>query len=41
MILSGLLDAQEERILEALENEGLRASEIVRDGEWIMIEARK
>ncbi|MDR3364753.1 MAG: 50S ribosomal protein L11 methyltransferase [Clostridiales Family XIII bacterium] len=41
MILSGLLDAQEEQTLEALENEGLRAADVVADGEWVMIEARK
>jgi len=41
MILSGLLDAQEERALEALENAGLKAVEVVRNGEWLMIEARK
>jgi len=41
MLLSGLLDAQEDRIVEALENEGLLAAEIVRNGEWLMVEARR
>ena len=41
MILSGLLDTQGERALEALRKEGLSASEITADGEWLMIEARK
>jgi len=41
MILSGVLDAQEERIVAALENEGLHAVEIIKDGEWLMLEVRK
>ena len=41
MLLSGLLDAQEERALEALKNEGLHAVNVMKDGEWLMIEARK
>jgi len=41
MILSGLLDAQEDRAFEALENAGLWAAEVVKDGEWLMIEVRK
>ena len=41
VILSGILDAQEERIMEALENEDMRAIEVVKNGEWLMIEARK
>ena len=41
MILSGLLDVQEERMLETLENEGLLTTEIARCGEWLMLEARK
>jgi len=41
IILSGLLDAQVERALEMLENEGLKAVDITKDGEWLLIEARK
>jgi len=41
VILSGILDAQEERIMEALENEGLRAVNVLRNGEWLLVEARK
>jgi len=41
MILSGLLDAQEERAIEMLEDEGLSPKEVRRNGEWLMIEARK
>ena len=40
MILSGLLDAQEDRALDALENEGLKATDIVKAGEWLMMEVR-
>ena len=40
IILSGMLDAQEERALEALDDAGLIAADIARSGEWIMIEAR-
>jgi len=41
MILSGLLDAQEERALDALEGESLRAADTVKAGEWLMLEVRK
>ena len=41
MILSGLLDTQGDRALEALKNAGMEAREAIQDGEWLMIEARK
>jgi len=41
MLLSGLLDIQEDRALEALENERLGVIEVIKKGEWLMIEVRK
>jgi len=41
MILSGLLDTQEERMLEVIENAGLKAVDIVKNGEWSMFEVRR
>jgi len=41
MILSGLLDVQEESILKTLKNEGLRTADTARGGEWLTLEARK
>ena len=41
MILSGLLDSQEDRAVKALRNEGLRPAHVVKNGEWLMIEVRK
>jgi ribosomal protein L11 methyltransferase len=41
LILSGILDAQEDGLRESLENTGYHASYIGRKGEWIAIEAAR
>jgi len=41
MVLSGLLDVQEERALRMLDDAGLRAKEIVKSGEWLALEVKK
>ena len=41
MIISGLLDTQEESARKSLENAGLKTADIVRNGEWLMLEVRK
>ena len=41
ILLSGLLDAQEDRIRETLENEGMRPVLVEKSGEWLMVEVRK
>ena len=41
MILSGLLDAQEERALDMINVNGLRLVEVKHNGEWLLMEVRK
>ena len=41
MILSGLLDAQEERALDMANANGLNVVDIKRSGEWLMLEVQK
>jgi ribosomal protein L11 methyltransferase len=40
LILSGILDAQEDTMREAIEKEGLAVSKIIQRGEWLMIMVR-
>jgi ribosomal protein L11 methyltransferase len=41
MIISGLIDTQEERAIDAVRKAGLETIEICRSGEWIALVARK
>jgi len=41
MILSGLLDVQEKRMLEALNKTGMRVAGTEKKGEWLMMEVRR